>query len=54
MDAVGFGLTPDAKFKLEGFAGAGAARRDRRRPRGALERHMDVGEGERPIKFRAR
>jgi hypothetical protein len=53
-DAVGFGLTPDAKFNLAGFVAAGAARRERSRPRGTLERHMELREGERAIKFHAR
>src|SRR5215813_9085515 len=54
MDAVGFGLTPDAKFNLAGFVAAGAARRERSPPRGTLERRMKLREGGRAIKFHAR
>ena len=51
---MGFSPTPDAKFNLAGFAAAGAPRRERSRPRGTLERHMELREGERAIEFHAR
>jgi hypothetical protein len=45
---------PGAKFNLEGFADVLALRGDRSRPRGAPERHIDLGECERAIEFLGR